>query len=130
MKEIKFKVWDNVDYMSTPFTIRDVQDRKIQFTSDCVIRQFTGFKAENGEEIYDGDVLKGTHWFAGNQYVRISSVSWGEYYDAEDSEHIGWIQKYVDDDYPERQLCNELYDGKEIIGNIYQNPELLKPNNP
>lgn len=40
MREIKFKVWDNV--MSPPFTLQDIQSGKLQFAKDCPVLQFTG----------------------------------------------------------------------------------------
>ncbi len=57
-REIKFRVWDNVDYMSTPFTLQDIQSGKIQFTGDVKIMQFTGLLDKNGKEIWEGDILK------------------------------------------------------------------------
>jgi len=55
-REIKFRVWDNVDYMSTPFTLKDIQEVKIQFTSDCQVMQFTGLYDKNNTPIYEGDI--------------------------------------------------------------------------
>lgn len=51
MREIKFRVWDNVDCMSGPITLQDLQDGRIQFTSDCPIMQFTGLHDKNGKII-------------------------------------------------------------------------------
>lgn len=56
-KEQKYRVWDNVNYMSSPFTFKDLQENKIQFTDDCEVMQFTGLKDKNGKEIYGGDLL-------------------------------------------------------------------------
>jgi hypothetical protein len=55
MREIKFKVWDNVDFMSAPFTLQDLQLKKIQFTSDCQIIQFTGLKDKKNVDCYEKD---------------------------------------------------------------------------
>lgn len=55
--ELKFKVWDNVDYMSQPFTLYDLQAGKVQFTRDCVVRQWTWKHDKKGVCIYTGDVL-------------------------------------------------------------------------
>jgi hypothetical protein len=57
-REIKFRVWDNVDYRSTPFTLQDLQDKTIQFTNDCKVLQYTGLKDKNGKEIYEGDIVR------------------------------------------------------------------------
>ena len=74
-REIKFRVWDNVDYMSSPFTLQDIQDKKIQFTSDCHVMQFTGLLDKNGKECYEGDIVvywngeKGSIWNDGVQFM-------------------------------------------------------------
>ena len=57
MRELKFRVWDNVDYMSSDFTLQDLQDKKVGFTNECKVMQFTGFKDKNGNEIFEGDNL-------------------------------------------------------------------------
>ena len=54
--ELKFRVWDNVDRMST-FTLKDLHDGKIQFTDDCPVMQFTGMKDSKNKEICESDII-------------------------------------------------------------------------
>ena len=68
-REIKFRAWDNVDFMSRQFTLQDVQERKIEFTLDCVVMQFTGLKDSKGVEIYEGDILQSERNDAYKYYV-------------------------------------------------------------
>ena len=56
-REIKFRAWDNVDYMSGTFTLKDLQDKKIGFTDECIVMQFTGLQDKNGVDIYFGDTI-------------------------------------------------------------------------
>ena len=64
-----------------------------------VLMEFTGLKDKNGKEIYEGDILKGK--FNG-------SVVWtGDRY------NNGW---------------SDYWNESEIIGNIYENKELLSSN--
>ena len=110
MRTIKFRVWDNVDYMSTPFSLQDLQQGKIKFTDDCIVMQFTGLHDKNGKEIYEGDVVK---------YI---------------DEHIGEIQYWIGQicvgyRYKSNNVTFPLKIGNaismEVIGNIHENPELL-----
>jgi len=82
---------------------------------DYPLMQFTGLKDKNGIDIYEGDVLKinlfGDEW---NTYVRdyLGTL-------VVDVEGCDWnttATSFLDDE-------SEL----EVIGNIYENPELLKP---
>ena len=114
-REIKFRVWDNVDYMSKPFTLQSLMDaNRTEFTSDCIVMQYTGLKDRNGKEIYEGDIIHSD--CLGEK--KVCPVQWQEhgfwmadYIDAEGTWHGGWWPK------PEYM---------EVIGNIHENPELLK----
>lgn len=126
-REIKFRLWDNVDYMSTPFTLQDIQDKKIQFTSDCKIMQFAGLLDKNGKEIYEGDIICIDEYNAWDWrgVVKFSHGVFGAEWLAniESQSMVGsWGQKHN-----LRKLDDDILDRHVIIGNIYENPELLVP---
>lgn len=133
MIEKKFRVWDNVDYMSQPFTFSDIQSKKIEFTSECIVMQFTGLSDKNGKEIYEGDVLErvgSRDIFRGpaddiswtNPMVKTTEVV--ELKVRADGFGCTTSGYSIDTQtsYSERSRPATY----EIIGNIYQNPELLK----
>ena len=68
--------------------------------------QFTGLKDKNGKEIYEGDVVR----YSANKEEHISEVVYIESFFGVEK-HTGILSSF----YP-----------IEIIGNIYENPELLK----
>ena len=114
-REIKFKVWDGVDYMSSPFTLQDLQDKKVQFTSDCKVMQFTGRKDKKLNPIYEGDILKFRSGMLGvvvfdNLEVEIEQETY---------ECLCFCIKVKD------FVC-AIEGTDEIIGNVFLNPELLK----
>lgn len=118
MREIKFRAWDGEkmhvpvfladDFLTTETTYvphSDWEDAK-----RFIVMQFTGLKDKNGEEIYEGDIVKLPNGL-------ILKIGW----------EIGFHQ-YCGKSRATSAGFNFMYkhDEVEIIGNIYENPELLK----
>lgn len=126
MREIKFRCWDKenkemlevqkLDYADSydgqPM-VRTTMYNDYFDTEDMILMQYTGLHDKNGTEIYEGDVVKidcPTMKMTGEiKYSEMSAMFY--IYDViEDIEETLWYQK-------------EEY---EVIGNIYENPELLE----
>jgi uncharacterized phage protein (TIGR01671 family) len=78
------------------------------------LMQYTGLKDKNGKEIYEGDVLKGHYWNYGKERRFIGKVVYGMH-----GFKLVGVKQYLG----MAQDFNSLY---EIIGNSYENPELIK----
>jgi uncharacterized phage protein (TIGR01671 family) len=125
MREIKFRAWDRLNKLllyhflipsdgGALFALREPNTPQgddigmlgmLPMSSTVVLMQCTGLKDKNGREIYDGDLLKTP---SGN----IDVVEWEE-------ERIGFGCGY-----PEMRAID--MSEAEVIGNIYENPELVK----
>ncbi len=85
------------------------------------VGQFTGLSDHNGREIYDGDIItvKGDY----PRVVLWDKMSWAlmptEYYHEEDF----WVMNLQ---HPGLDWWDEFADEFEIIGNIYENPDMLR----
>jgi len=123
MREAKFRAWDGIrKKMSEPFNLYMLKDgyfidregtaeASTFILSDCDILQYTGLKDKNGEKIYEGDVVKGI-FYEGK--LETMKIEWHER-----------MAGFIISGYP--MHIHGLH-GVEVIGNIYENPELLKGN--
>ena len=119
MRKIKFRVWDGVDHMSQPFTLGELQSGLIQFTSDCPVMQFTGLSDSKGIEIYEGDIIGSEEGDSDLLYISHHKVVWHD--SGLRGKQICSNGSFIGIDYWTRGDK-----GYVVIGNIYQNPELLR----
>lgn len=128
MREIKFrgKRLDNGEWVYGDLHIRtpfphihsEIDYGKVNIDPHTV-GQFTGLHDRNGKEIYEGDVIRGN---CGNVEVRHLIY----FYDMIASFVAEMLPDNYMSDYCSLSQIWILKYNKEVIGNIHDNPELLK----
>lgn len=114
MREIKFRAWDlfqnkMFENVSTGTITVWGDNGESASSKNCVFMQYTNLKDRNGKEIYEGDVVKSQFPYNDTFLINIDTVVWRN----ETSSFM---------------LGPRMFHDKlilEIIGNIYENPELL-----
>lgn len=115
MRTIKFRAWNGKKMFQSEDLSIAPRYRKWLGKVDVILMQFTGLLDKNGKEIYEGDILK--------FFNHIWKVEWdkrGGWAQTTEppmnKEEISRLAHFVDND----------MNVKEVIGNIWENPELLK----
>lgn len=112
-REIKFRAWDGNSVVSWEkiSTILGIMHWMFVKTEGITLMQYTGLKDKNGKEIYEGDILR----YDGALFMVVFGLG-----------AIGMKRIIAEERKPTYRL--HTIQG-EVIGNVYENKELLQQNN-
>lgn len=129
-REIKFRAWIKEENKMVIVETMDFTDKSMQylekneiidayllrttFLEDIELMQYTGIKDKNGTEIYEGDILK-------DKKGRLAIVKWHGSFSA-------FMCCFVSEEnlYKKNKFLYLAYMNLEVIGNIYENKNLLE----
>lgn len=130
-REIKFRVWDSYHKLFwhdpkyfrnswKPFLFSDGGIAAISGSEwnvvdggDLVVQQFTGLKDSTGKEIYEGDLLL----FCDSKSISEVVYKYGAF----------WVEG---ENFLANELLFEWVGSYRVIGNIFENKDLLNDNRP
>ena len=133
MRDIRFRAWLQHEKEMSEVLVLDNQEEKVfvvrkdgaagwRMFAEVELVQYTGLKDKNGTEIYDGDYIRySARTINGSIFTHVCRVfqhesgTWrieGYHEDNHSYETKGTV-------YAAHLIC-------EVIGNIYENPELAK----
>lgn len=124
-REIKFRAWDDgqMIYSHNNSVNSDSQQLSWFFNrihKDAVTMQSTGLLDKNDKEIYEGDIVKSNHQ---NNFV-IERINGGlQMYNIK---HYGQQHNELIAEATCNAQTKSWLSNAEVIGNIYENPELIK----
>ena len=116
MRDIKFRAFNTIDRemiydLNSPYLRNGV----LTHDSDDILMQYTGLKDANGVEIYEGDLIELCNNKNGCVQVGFENAYVG-----------GWVLTVPQNKHAPLSLGARKASDIEIIGNIYENLELLE----
>lgn len=128
----KFRAWHKelkmmfevlaINFFHKAVTINiDGEKYKVCKFNDTILMQYTGLNDKNGVEIFEGDIVKSCVLINGHIYEYVGQVKFVAF---------SWVVSdkagIYDPFYNYEDSCPDEIWEIEVIGNIYQNPELLE----
>ena len=130
---LKFRAWVNdhwVDWIPTCKTLGaynasviDTDGYTFEEDNPFIVEQYTGLKDKNGKEIYEGDIVR---CYSRKKLLGEYQVIWNEDCGGFECESLKPLVDGGDRMLKDVRVFNEISIQFRVIGNIHENPELMK----
>lgn len=125
MREIKFRAWDKKT-KKMYFNVEDTYDGmsghedydsfgNLVGNYEVELMQYTGFKGANDVEVYEGDIVEYSEYFSPLVYNKTLVIKWRK--------SGFWLWDIALEEWFSSMCSDERL---KVVGNIYENPELLE----
>lgn len=122
MRKIKFRAWHKSGETMMP-DVKNVHTLNSELQNDNLIfMQFTGLTDKNGVEIYEGDIIGSQKTIGEGRCATHHVVSWHD--TGLKAKQIGTYGAYIGITFYTQNIGSPYV----VVGNIYENPELLGAN--
>ena len=123
-REIRFRAWDKkgrkmLDLQKLTPLATELNGLFLPFNDDSILMQFTGLLDKGGKEIYEGDIVDAIAEKQYKEHTIISDII------SSGVNSSAWEVRCNKDATHGLHLMWGGWISLEIIGNIYENPELL-----
>ena len=132
MRELKFRAWLNKEKEMVEVKSIHLSTKKIMYgrsgkynygnkavnIDEVMLMQFTGVKDKNNREICEGDVAKLPAYLT--NYTQYAVCKW-----IDNTNSVEDVIGFAFEDMSGKRVRNDEWEDYEIIGNIFENSELL-----
>lgn len=131
MRELEFRAWDSLERRmrkvvslhwrdGKPISVRlEGENEPISIEGRLVIEQDTGLKDKNGTEIHEGDICS----FSRKNGKYVGVVEWLDYLASFGLRAVEGTSLYTFSELDAMEVDLRIL---EVIGNVHENPELIK----
>lgn len=137
MREIKFRGWHIVDGWVYGYYAVDDNGNHLIYGIDPddgswgawivepdSVGQYTGLKDRNGKEIHEGDIVKAIARYVTSDILLLAECKTKEIVGVVEWDEGGWWCLKTQDEYLPKVGFYAVEEFVDVLGNVYENPEL------